>query len=155
MLKKDYTRTNKINYFNVLSLVLSILILLSFVISFNFSDNIFLEGSAFSYILNKEGNSISLFDAMCWLMLISGVWCLVNSILHLSSIKLDQGLYGFFSKISSVIMLSITVILLVMVFISFILSSYTYALFFVHVIIFVAALIFEIFKLVLHVKNNR
>ena len=141
--KKTYTRTKKIKVFNILTLISSILLLISIITPIYRIDIMplhLLFGSGFSVV-------IAIFMVIC------AIWCLVNAILHMSSKVLDQGVYGLISKIITVVLTSITTLFVFILFIE--LAGIGGYLPIIHVIIYIVALVFEIVKLVLHVKNNK
>lgn len=148
--KKTYTRTKKIKVFNILTLITSCLLLICLAIPLEPRAGIY----PFNYVFS--GDAFNWGTLTCILLYICAFWCLANAIIHISSINLDQGKYGKASKITSVVIISITSLFVFLMFINFAFVHYFHsAVSIIHAIIYIVALIFEIIKLVLHVKNNK
>ena len=86
------------------------------------------------------------------LMFIYALWALSNSIIHLSSKNINHGIYGFVSKIINV---AFGGLILVLEIVFFARSSAYFTIFLIHIAVALIDLIFNICKLVSHIKNNK
>ena len=132
---------------NIMTLISAILVFICFVIV---PVAIVYGYTVFTWDVFNANDGITVITFV--LMLLYAVWALANSIMHISSKKISYGTYGLISKIVNVAFGGLVLILEVVFLARF---SGFYSMILIHIAAAVLDLIFNICKLVSHVKNNK
>ena len=132
---------------NIMTLISSILVFICFAIVPVITINGY---TAFTWDLFGATDGLTTITFV--LMFIYALWALSNSIIHLSSKNINHGIYGFVSKIINV---AFGGLILVLEIVFFARSSAYFTIFLIHIAVALIDLIFNICKLVSHIKNNK
>ena len=137
--------------FNILTLITACLLLVCFVIVPMVSGYTDYWGTVTFFVWHMFGGG-ALEVIVAVLFLIYVIWALVHAIIHMASANINLGTYGLVSKIISIVLNGL---LLMFEIILLIASNFAYTIMLVHVAITILDLVFNIIKIVKHVKSNK